>query len=81
MTSTEAAKNILDRFDGYEILGCYDYSTEYLFSLTPKGQISYNDDYYLVNKNTGQIRPYAILNDIDRFNKITSDKTKILSFN
>lgn len=80
MTPKEAANSILKEFPKYEILGCYDYDTEYLFSITPKGQESYNDDYFLIDKNNGNIKEYAILNDINRFNKITSDKTKILSF-
>ena len=80
MTPSESAKKILNNFKGYEILGCYDYPKDYLFAISQKGQISYSDEYYLVDKKTGQIKPYAILNDVDRFNKITSDKTKILSF-
>ncbi len=76
-----AALKILKEFKGFEILGCYDYDNDnYLFSLSPIGKITSEDNFYLFNKQTGEIKGYAILNDAKHFNSIIQDKSKILNF-
>ena len=80
MTPQEAASKLLNQNKGYEVLGCYDYDDQYLFSITPKGTFTTSDEFYLVNKNSGQIKEYAILNDIKHFNSIIQDKSKIINF-
>lgn len=81
MNAKEAAKKICEELKGLEVLGCYEYdSNYYLFSMTPKGIITNEDNFYLLNKNTGAIKEYPILNDIKHFNSIIQDKSKILNF-
>lgn len=81
MTPQEASKKILEKFKGYETLGCYDYDEkQYLFSITPKGIFTTSDEFYLVDKKSGQIKEYAVLNDIKKFNETIMDKSKILNF-
>lgn len=81
MDPKTAALKILQVFKGFEILGCYKYDdNNYLFSLTPKGKITSEDNFYLFNKNTGEIKGYPILSDGKRFNSIIQDKSRILNF-
>ena len=81
MTPQEASNKLLNENKGCEVLGCYDYdNSQYLFSITPKGTITTSDEFFLVNKNSGQIKEYAVLNDIKYFNSIIMDKSKILNF-
>lgn len=81
MNAKEAAIKIKEVLKGLDILGCYDYDkTYYLFSMTPKGIITNEDNFYLLNKNTGAIKEYPILKDAEYFNKIIMDKSKILKF-
>ena len=56
MNAKEAAKKICEELKGLEVLGCYEYdSNYYLFSMTPKGIITNEDNYYLFNKFTYNI--------------------------
>lgn len=81
LNAKEAADKLLNEYKGYEVLGCYEYDNNtYLFSITPKGTITTSDCFYLVNKTTGEVKGYAILKDIKKFNSIINDKSKILNF-
>lgn len=77
MTPKEASEKLLKEYKNYEVLGCYNYDDKnYLFSITPKGTITTSDCFYLVNKNSGEIKGYAILKEIKKFNSIIGDKSK-----
>ena len=81
MDPKTAALQILKTFKGFKILGCYKYDdVNYLFSLTPKGKITSEDDFYLFNKQTGEIKGYPILNDAKKFNSVVMNKSNILNF-
>lgn len=57
--------------DVKEIKECKDYGTDYLFVAFKTDnfikQSREIDPFYLVNKNTGEVRPYTIANDVNRF--------------
>ena len=68
LQAEEALKKAIDI---KEIKECKDYGTDYLFVAFKTDnfikQSREIDPFYLVDKNTGKVRPYTIANDINRF--------------
>lgn len=81
MNLNEIINKIRKDMPNYNILSCYNYDNKYyLFSLSYKSQTTNNDDFYLINKKTGEIKEYPILNDIEKFNQIVMNKNNIIKF-
>ena len=69
MTATEASKKLKEKVKSLKtIKECRDYGKDYLFvafeTNTPNDEL---DPFYLVDKNTGNIRKYNIAEDTNKF--------------
>lgn len=65
MTSTEAINVIKENYPKLKVVSCKDYGNEYL--VTAYKSEDDLDPFYLVNKSTGEIEPYTIAEDPNRY--------------
>lgn len=52
----------------------YDYGDNWLVSVKTKKDSDLMDPYYIANKKTLKLDPFAMLNDLPRFNKALKNK-------
>lgn len=67
MTAKKAAERLMNYNPNLDIQSCKDYGLNYLFTAFIKGDKNNWDPFYLVNKITGIVSDYSIIDNSDKY--------------
>lgn len=65
MSPTQAANIIKKKYPNLKVVSCKDYGDDYLVTAYKTEEDL--DPFYLINKSTGEIEPYTIAEDPNRY--------------